>query len=125
MSTLLVGGSWWLFEWEHANGATLTEARTAALNLFVAVEAFYLFNCRSLTRSVWKVGLFTNRWILVGVTVQAVGQLAITYVPALNTVFQTAPIAAGAWARIFLFAALAAAVVATEKSLRQRHEHRP
>ncbi len=64
MSTLLVGGAWWLFEWEQANGATIAEARTAALNLFVAVEAFYLFNCRSLTRSMWQVGLFTNRWIL-------------------------------------------------------------
>ncbi len=33
------------------NGAGSAEARTAALNLFVVVEAFYLFSCRSLTRS--------------------------------------------------------------------------
>jgi cation-transporting ATPase F len=120
VSTLLVGGAWWLFEWEQNNGATLAEARTAALNLFVAVEAFYLFNCRSLTRSVWKVGLFTNRWILAGITVQAIGQIAITYLPAMNTVFQTAPIGSGAWIRVLLFAAVAAAVVATEKALRRR-----
>ncbi len=49
---MLVGGAWWLFEWEQTNGATVGEARTAALNLFVAVEAFYLFSCRSLTHSV-------------------------------------------------------------------------
>ena len=30
VSALLVGGSWWLFEWEHASGASLAEARTAA-----------------------------------------------------------------------------------------------
>ncbi|MGB1225572.1 MAG: HAD-IC family P-type ATPase, partial [Mycobacterium sp.] len=67
VSSLLVAGSWWLFEWELANGATLPEARTAALNLFVVVEAFYLFSCRSLTRSAWHIGLFTNRWLIVGV----------------------------------------------------------
>ena len=92
---MLVAGSWWLFEWELANGASLAEARTAALNLFVVVEAFYLFSCRSLTRSAWRIGLFSNRWIILGVTVQAIGQLAITYLPAMNTVFGTAPIGAG------------------------------
>jgi len=91
VSTLLVVGSWWLFEWELGHGASLAEARTAALNLFVAVEAFYLFSCRSLTRSAWRIGVFSNRWIIVGVTLQAVGQLAITYLPAMNTVFNTAP----------------------------------
>ena len=56
VSTLLVAGSWWLFEWELAHGTSLAEARTAALNLFVVVEAFYLFSCRSLTRSAWRIG---------------------------------------------------------------------
>ena len=61
-----MAGSWWLFEWEKANGATLAEARTAAVNLFVMVELFYLFSCRSLTGSMWRTGLFTNRWVVAG-----------------------------------------------------------
>ncbi len=120
VSTLLVGGSWWLFEWERSNGATLDEARTAALNLFVTVEAFYLFSCRSLTHSVWHVGMFSNRWIIGGVAVQALGQLAITYLPFMNTIFQTAPIAASAWGRIFAVAAVATAVVAIDKRVRRQ-----
>jgi hypothetical protein len=39
VSTLLVAGSWWLFQWELANGASLAEARTAALNVFVVVDS--------------------------------------------------------------------------------------
>ncbi|MFO7592389.1 MAG: cation-transporting P-type ATPase [Acidimicrobiia bacterium] len=120
VSALLVGGAWWLFEWERSSGATLAEARTAALNLFVVVEAFYLFNCRSLTHSVWQVGVFSNRWILAGVTAQALGQLAITYVPAMNTVFQTAPITPQAWLRILAIAAAATIVVAIDKRLRRQ-----
>jgi hypothetical protein len=34
------------------------------------------------------------------VAVQGAGQLAITYLPAMNRVFDTAPIDAGAWLRI-------------------------
>ncbi|SCG43308.1 cation-transporting P-type ATPase [Micromonospora halophytica] len=119
VSTLLVAGSWWLFEWERTHGASLTEARTAAMNLFVVVEAFYLFSCRSLTRSAWRIGLFTNRWIILGVTVQAIGQLAITYLPAMNTVFGTAPIGGDAWLRILAIAVAASLVVAVDKRLRR------
>jgi cation-transporting P-type ATPase F len=118
MVRILVAGSWWLFEWELAQSASLPEARTAALNLFVVVEAFYLFSCRSLTRSAWRIGLFTNRWIILGVTVQALGQLAITYLPGMNTVFDTAPIGADVWLRILAIAVVASLVVAADKRLR-------
>ncbi|WP_416063371.1 cation-transporting P-type ATPase [Rhodococcus indonesiensis] len=120
VSGLIVGGAWWLFEWELGNGADVDEARTSAVNLVVAVELFYLFSCRSLTSSVWRIGFFGNRWILVGVFVQTLAQLAITYVPAMNTLFQTAPIDAGAWLRIVGLATLAVLVVAVDKSLRAR-----
>ncbi|MBY0286303.1 MAG: cation-transporting P-type ATPase [Mycobacteriaceae bacterium] len=120
VSSLLVAGAWWLFEWELANGAALAEARTAALNLFVTVEAFYLFSCRSLTRSAWRIGLFTNRWLIVGVATQAVAQLAITYLPGMNTVFQTAPLDVGAWLRIFAIAVVVSVVVGAEKRIRAR-----
>ncbi|BBZ62245.1 cation-transporting P-type ATPase [Mycolicibacterium monacense] len=118
VSGLLVAGSWWLFEWELAHGAEVTEARTAALNLFVVVEAFYLFSCRSLTRSAWRIGLFTNRWLIAGVAVQAVAQVAITYLPAMNAVFETAPLDTGAWLRIFGIATAVSLAVAAEKTFR-------
>ena len=86
-----MAGAWWLFEWEKGSSASLAEARTAAVNLFVMVETFYLFSCRSLTGSVWRAGLFTNRWVLAGVTAQLTGQLALTYLPVMNRLFQTAP----------------------------------
>jgi cation-transporting ATPase F len=120
VSTLLVAGSWWLFEWELAHGSSLAEARTAAVNLFVVVEAFYLFSCRSLTRSAWRIGLFSNRWIVAGVTVQAVGQLAFTYLPGMNALFGTAPIGGDVWLRILGLAAVASLVVAVDKRIRRQ-----
>ncbi|WP_431880239.1 HAD-IC family P-type ATPase [Micromonospora marina] len=119
VATLLVAGAWWLFQWEQDRGAGVAEARTAALNLFVVVETFYLFSCRSLIHSAWHVGLFSNRWILAGVALQALAQLSITYLPVMNTVFNTAPIGGDVWLRILVIAAAAAAVVALDKRLRR------
>lgn len=119
VSTLLVAGTWWIFELELAAGASLAEARTAAVNLFVAVELFYLFSCRSLTRSGWRIGPFSNRWVILGVLVQAAAQLAITYTPAMNELFHTAPIGAEAWLRILGIALLASLVVAVDKRFRR------
>ena len=48
-AVLLVAATWTLFTWEQQNGGSLEQARTAALNLFVAVSVLYLFHCRSLT----------------------------------------------------------------------------
>lgn len=119
VSTMLVASAWWLFDWELRNGADLAAARTAALNVFVVVEAFYLFSCRSLTHSVWRVGFFSNPWIIVGATVQAIAQLAITYLPFLNAMFGTAPITLAAWVRVFAIAAAVSAVVGLDKWLRR------
>ncbi len=119
VSAVLVAGSWWLFQWEQSQGASLAEARTAALNVFVVVETVYLFSCRSPTRSAWRLGLFSNRWLLVGVAAQALGQAAITYLPAMNTVFDTAPLEGEVWLRIAAIAAIAAVVIAVDKRLRR------
>ena len=118
VSALLVAASWALFEWELAAGSSLAESRTAAVNLFVVVEAFYLFTCRSLVAPVRKIGLFSNPWIIVGVSVQAVGQIAITYLPAMNTLFGTAPISGEAWLRILAAGVGAWLIVALDKRWR-------
>ncbi|MBC7306057.1 MAG: HAD-IC family P-type ATPase [Dietzia sp.] len=120
VSALLVAGSWWVFQWELNAGADPATARTAAVNLFVAVETLYLFSCRSLTRPAHTVGLLSNRWLVVGVTVQVLLQAALTYLPVMNRLFQTAPLDAGTWLRIALVAVLAWVVVEIDKHRRAR-----
>ena len=53
--------------------------------MFIVGQAFYLLNCRSLTRSMWSVGWFSNPWIWVGIGAMLVLQLAFTYLPFMNT----------------------------------------
>ncbi len=115
VSALLVAGSWWVLSWEQGMGSDLAEARTAAVNLFVAVELVHLFSCRSLRRPVRRIGWFSNPWVVGGVLVQVAGQLALTYLPVMNRLFPTAPLGADSWLRIAGVAALTSAAVAAHK----------
>jgi len=119
VSVLLLVGAYGLFLNELRAGHTLAEARTVAVNVFVVVETFYLFNCRSLTRSFVAVGLFSNPWAWVGSGLMLGLQLLMTYLPAMNRVFGTAPIGADAWLQIAIFGLLASLAVGMEKRLRR------
>ncbi len=68
----------------------------------------------------WHVGMLSNRWLLGGLTVQAVLQIAITYLPVMNSMFRTAPIGAETWLAVFAIALGASMVVGLDKRLRQR-----
>jgi magnesium-transporting ATPase (P-type) len=124
VSVLLLGGAFGLFLRELAQGHTLAEARTVAVNVFVMSQMFYLFNCRSLTRSFWSLGIFSNRWFWGGLATMAVLQLLLTYWPPLNAAFQTAPIGLAEWGEIIAFAWLCSLVVGLEKWLGRFHVKR-
>ncbi len=57
---IILIGAFGLFEYEINRGASVQEARTVAVNVVIFVELFYLFNARSLTRSPFQIGFFSN-----------------------------------------------------------------
>ncbi|QQQ74205.1 HAD-IC family P-type ATPase [Saccharothrix sp. 6-C] len=117
VSAVLLAGSFAAF---HLHGGTLDQARTVAVNVFVAAQVAYLFNCRSLRDLRPHVGFRRNPWLLVGIAVTAVLQLLFTYAPFMHTLFHTAPIGWGDWAVVASVAVVAYAVVEAEKWLRRR-----
>ncbi|GIV70899.1 cation-transporting P-type ATPase [Caldilinea sp.] len=117
---LILLGAFGLFWWEQRNGASLAQARTVAVNVVVMVEVFYLFNCRSLTHSMFHIGLFSNPWLGFGVLGMALLQLAFTYLPWMNAVLSSAPIGLDAWGRILGVAVFGYLLVELEKWLRRR-----
>ncbi len=118
VASLLLAGAFGLFQWELLRGAPVAEARTVAVNVFVMAELFYLFNCRSLKKSVFALGLFSNPWVWGGVTIMLLLQLLYTYLPAMNWMFHSAPIGLEAWGRILAVSVLVFFVIGIEKWLR-------
>jgi len=120
VGTLLALGVFGLFFYERNNGMSLEQARTAVVGVLVIGELFYLFNCRSLSRSPFAVGFFSNRWLLSGVFIMIVLQLLFTYTPAMNRFFHSAPISLDAWLRIVLTGVAIYTIVEIEKWIRFR-----
>lgn len=117
VSILMLIGCFSLFTWEINRGTPITEARTIAVNLFVCIEMFYLFNCRCLTRSMFSIGVFSNRWLIGGIFATMLLQMAYTYVPFMNAIFQSAPIASEDWIRIIGIGFAVYMIVGLEKIL--------
>jgi len=125
VTLISVAGGYGLFVWErNFAGATLEEARTAVVNVIIMVQSFYLLNCRSRTRSMFAIGVFSNRWLLGGLAATWLAQAAFTFLPVMNRIFQTAPVRAEAWIYITAIGLTTYAAVGLEKWLRF-HKARP
>jgi len=120
VSAILLIASFGLYEWElHASGMQ-SQARTVAVNVFVMVEAFYLFNSRSFSRSPFALGFWTNPWIVVGFVLMAGLQLGFTYLPFMNILFGSAPIGLLPWIKILAVSLAAYLIIEGEKKIRVR-----
>jgi Ca2+-transporting ATPase len=109
-----------IFEYELGSGDTLAQARTAAVNAVVIIEIFYLLNCRSLTQSMFQLGLWSNRWVIIGIGAMLGLQLLYTYAPFMNVLFGSAPIPLEMWLDVLAFGVATYVIVEIEKWLRRR-----
>jgi magnesium-transporting ATPase (P-type) len=118
VSFLMLAAVFSIFVWQKQQGYPLAEARTVAVNLFVMIELAYLFNCRSLTKSMFKIGVFTNPWVLFGSTTMIILQLFYTYSPVMNRIFGSQPISGKDWLMIIAIALVVYTIIGLEKWLR-------
>jgi calcium-translocating P-type ATPase len=103
VSVVMAFGTFALFTYETAQGASINEARTVAVNTMVFFEICYVFNTRYLKKNVLSVnGLLGNKVILMGVAVVVIFQLLFTYTTLCNQLFKTAPISLSSWLNILL-----------------------
>ena len=120
IGSLLLMGSFGLFQWAIDSGRSVEEARTLAVTLFVVVQSFYLFNCRTLKISLFKINFFSNLWVLGGLVFMTISQLLFIYTPVMNTLFQSAPITLIDWGIMLIYGLLVLLIVEAEKGLRNR-----
>lgn len=95
----------------NVNGTThddhMVMARTMGFTILVFAQLFNAFAARSATQSAFK-NLFSNAWLWGAIALSIILQLAVIYIPALNTAFGTTPLHAHQW---FEAIGLAAAVL--------------
>jgi magnesium-transporting ATPase (P-type) len=118
VSLLLLAAAFGLFAWSQTAGDDLATSRTMAVNALVAGEIGYLISARRVTAmSLSLEGAFGSRPVLVSIGLVVVLQLAFTYLPWLQILFDTRPIDAQAWALVCIAGVLVLAFVEAEKHL--------
>ena len=120
VGVLMLAGAFGLFLLAQERGASLAEARSIAVNVFVTIELAFLFNCRSLTRPLWRVAPFSNPWVWGGAGAMILLQALFTYAPPMQQLFGTAAIGARAWGEIALVGLAALLIMEGEKALRRK-----
>ncbi len=82
------------------------QATSACLTTIVVMQMMNIFLCRHPFKSSLSFGLFSNRYILLGLVAELGVILFIIYTPAGNWLFGTAPVGAKVWLMALICAAL-------------------
>jgi calcium-translocating P-type ATPase len=98
----------------------LREDQTLVVTTIVLFQVVYLLECRSLRHSIFRVGLWTNPWALVGIGAVLVLQALFVYAPPMQAVFDSSALSVTDWL-LALAAACSVLPVATVTS----HSNKP
>ncbi|MBI5845954.1 MAG: cation-translocating P-type ATPase [Deltaproteobacteria bacterium] len=69
-----------------------THWQTMVFSVLCFLQLFHVMAIRSETRSLFSIGVFSNRWLLYAVFLSFALQLATIYTPVLNPIFNTEPL---------------------------------
>ena len=94
VSVLFAAGGLAIFFYALGKGLPLDTARTMVVNVIVVFEIFYLFSVRYLHMTSFTIrGLFGTPAVLAALVVVVLAQFAFTYLPLMQALFQTRPVA--------------------------------
>lgn len=79
------------FVYRHSLGVPFAQVQTETFTVLAVCQWFNVLNCRSEWRSALNLSLLTNPWLIGGLAVGNVLQVAVVFLPPLNHVFHTVP----------------------------------
>lgn len=131
VGALMTAGAVGLFLYEYNADLTAgiapevarAESQTVAVTTIILFQILYLLNCRSLTESIFRIGLLSNRYVYWGIAATVGLQLGFVYLPVLNQLFHSHPLEPGDWIAPGAVAFAGFAAVALEKRLWRRRRN--
>ena len=94
--------SYGIFYHTLSNGHSMEYARTAAVNIFVFVELFYLFSCKELETYIFKINILNNKFLLLGAFLMIFVQVIFTNANFMNMMFKSQSLDTSTWVQIIL-----------------------
>ncbi len=128
-ATLMAAGAIGLFLWEYrselprsGHAVALREAQTMAVTTVIMFQIVYMLMCRSLKGSLFKLGVFSNPAVFVGIGLLVLLQIGFIYLPFMQRVFGTSALDWESLGLSALFAVVILPVISAEKAWRSRRE---
>ena len=114
---LLSLASYWLaLRW----GRTLEEAHTMAFVFMAFSQLVHSFNVRSLDQSLFTIGFFTNKSLVMAFILSILMQLAVVFVPFLRGIFETAMLKPGDWTVVIVLSLIPLVIAEISKLIQRR-----
>jgi len=126
VACLFLAGVFSMYEYAVLQGYSENLARTIAMNTLVVLEIFHLFFIRNMygTSLTWKA-ICGTRVIWASVIVVMIGQFAITYVPWLQSIFETEAVNLLDGLLIIVVGMILFCIIEIEKKIRLRILKKP
>ncbi len=93
-------GSIWVFSQYYQTDLRL--ARTMTLLTMAMFQWFNAWNCRSMTKSVFRIGLFSNIWLIIATGFVLFLQFMLLYTTSMQYLFKTVPLNCAQWSLVIL-----------------------
>ena len=126
---MVITGVWtclaslFVFVWALNMGKALMEAQSLCFVTLIIIQFLNAFNCRSLERSLFNLGVSQNRWLLAAVGWELTLLLLVVYLPVLQGAFNTFALSIEDWV-VAVSSALTIVVVAEIYKLVTARIHR-
>ena len=93
-------GSIWVFSQYYQTDLRL--ARTMTLLTMAMFQWFNAWNCRSMTKSIFQLGLFSNIWLIIATGFVLFLQFMLLYTSSMQYLFKTVPLNCAQWSLVIL-----------------------
>lgn len=104
----------------------IREARSIAFTTIVLFQMSYVFSARSLKVPIYRIGLFSNKYLIAAVASSIILHLCILYLGPLQEIFGTMALPLDDWVTIILMTSSIFIIMETWKAVKsRRREHSP
>lgn len=99
---IMAAGIIGLFIYEIIRGMPLVYCRSVAFTTLAVTQWLNGINCRSDTKSIFKMPFFGNKYLLLGLTLAIILHTAVLYIPFLQNIFSTVMLSLTDWIKIII-----------------------
>ena len=100
VAVFMAAGTLWIFSRE-INGDDIYRAQTLGFTTLAMFQIFNALNCRSRDKSVFKIGLFSNKYLITAIAISITLQMLATTLPFFQMALGTVALSLYDWMTIF------------------------